>query len=91
MRAVRGGGGVTIPEKDYTLSETAEALRISTKSLRKRIKDGQDPESNKPAVEHLRRGNRIMFTAGMVEKLRMADVVSPPVEQSITTGKKRAV
>lgn len=81
---------MTTPEKDYTLSETAEALRISTKTLRARIKAGLDAQSGKPAIEHLRRGNRIMFTAAQVERLRMADVVSPPVVESITTGRKRS-
>lgn len=80
---------MTIPEKDYTLSETAEALRISTKSLRKRIKDGKDPASGKPFVEHVLRGNRIMFTAAQVEALRMSGAQTAPVEQSITTGRKK--
>lgn len=82
---------MTTPEKDYTLTETADALRMSTKTLRKRIKEGMDPESDKPFVEHIRRGNRIMFTPAQVEALRMNGAATAPVEikQSITTGKKR--
>lgn len=80
---------MTTPEKDYTLTETADALRVSTKTLRKRIKEGMDPESPKPFVEHIRRGNKIMFTAEQVEKLRMADAQTPPPIESITTGRKK--
>lgn len=78
---------MTIPEKDYTLTETAEALKVSTRWIRDRIKAGRAGE--RPFVEHIRRGNKIMFTAAQVEKLRMADVEAPPVVESITTGRKR--
>lgn len=76
-------------ESDYTLAETADKLRVSTRWIRDRIKAGSDPESGKPFVEHIRRGHKIMFTAAQVEKLRMADAETPPVEQSITTGRKK--
>lgn len=76
-------------DSDFTLTETAQKLRVSTRWIRDRIKAGDDPESGKPFVEHIRRGHKIMFTAEQIEKLRMADVQSPPVEQSITTGRKR--
>ena len=78
---------MTIPDKDYTLTETAEALQVSTRWVRDRIKAGE--AGTKPFVEHIRRGHKIMFTAEQVEKLRMADVQSPRVEQSITTGRKK--
>lgn len=78
---------MTIPEKDYTLGETAEALQVSTRWVRDRIKAGE--AGTKPFVEHIRRGHKIMFTAEQVEKLRMADAQTPPVAQSVTTGRKR--
>lgn len=67
--------------KDYTLDEVAEALRMSTRWVRDRIKhDG---------AEHTRRGHKIVFTAEQVEKLR-ASHAKAPVEQSITTGRKKS-
>lgn len=80
---------MTLPEQDHTLAETAEVLRISTKTLRKRIKEGADPASSKPFVEHIRRGNKILFTTAQVEALRMADAETAPVAESITTGRKK--
>lgn len=80
---------MTLPEKDHTLAETAEVLRISTKTLRKRIKEGADPASGKPFVEHIRRGNKILFTTAQVEALRMADAETAPIVESITTGRKK--
>lgn len=76
-----------IPEHDYTLTETAQALRVSTRWVRDRIKAGDKGEG--PFVEHIRRGNKIMFTAAQLEKLRATDAKTPPVVESITTGKKR--
>lgn len=81
---------MTTPEEDYTLTETAQLLKVSTRWIRDRIKAGDDPESGKPFVEHIRRGHKIMFTAAQIEKLRMADAQTPPVKQSVTTGRKRA-
>lgn len=80
---------MTIPEKDHTLTETAQALQVSTRWIRDRIKAGMDPDSGKPFVEHIRRGHKIMFTAAQVEKLRAADTQTPPVAESITTGRRR--
>lgn len=78
---------MTIPEKDYTLSETAEALQVSTRWIRNRIKSGV--EGSGPFIEHIRRGTKIMFTAAQVEALRMSDAQTPPVAESITTGRSR--
>ena len=78
---------MTTPEQDYTLAETADALKVSTRWIRNRIKAGK--EGTGPFVEHVRRGSKIMFTTEQVEKLRMADAETPPVEQSITTGRRR--
>lgn len=78
---------MTTPEKDYTLAETADALKVSTKWIRNRIKAGV--EGKAPFVEHIRRGNRIIFTAAQVEALRMAGAQTPPVAESITTGRSR--
>lgn len=81
---------MTIPEKDYTLAETAQALKVSTRWIRDRIKAGEDPASGKPFIEHIRRGHKIMFTAEQVEKLRMSDAQTPPMLESVTTGRKRS-
>lgn len=78
---------MTIPEKDYTLTETAEALQVSTRWIRDRIKAGTDGSG--PFVEHIRRGHKIMFTSAQVEALRMSDAQTPPVVESVTTGRKR--
>lgn len=65
---------------DYTLNEVAEALRMSPRWLRERIRvDG---------VEHQRKGHKITFTAEQVEKLRAAHTQAP-VQQPVTTGRKR--
>lgn len=67
---------------DYTLAEVAAALRMSTRWVRERIKEG---------AEHQRNGHKITFTAAQVDKLRAGQTRSPlPVAQSITTGKKKA-
>lgn len=78
-------------ESDLTLSEAASKLRVSTRWVRNRIKDGDDPESDAPAVEHIRRGNKIMFTVDQLEKLRSLNVrnAAPAVPESITTGPRR--
>lgn len=65
---------------DYTLKEVADALRVSERWVRDRIRlDG---------AEHQRKGHKITFSAEQVEKLRAAHTKAP-VEQSITTGRKR--
>lgn len=79
---------MTIPEADYTLAETAKALKVSTRWVRDRIKAGK--EGTGAFVEHTRRGNKIMFTASQVEKLRAADAQTPPPVESMTTGRKRS-
>lgn len=66
-------------ETDYTLEEVALALRMSSRWVRDRIKEG---------AEHTRRGHKIRFTAEQVEKLR-ASHATTPIAQSITTGPKR--
>lgn len=80
---------MTIPEQDYTLTETADILKMSPRWIRNRIKAGEDGTG--PFVEHIRRGRKILFTAAMVEQLRMADAQTPApqVVESITTGRKR--
>lgn len=75
-------------ESDFTLTETADKLRVSTRWIRDRIKAGEKGE--KPFVEHIRRGHKIMFTADQVEALRMSDAHTTPVVESVTTGRKRA-
>ena len=65
---------------DYTLAETAAALRMSTRWLRDKIKVDK--------LEHEKRGHKILFTAAQVEAARTRYTVRP-VEQSMTTGRKR--
>lgn len=70
-------------EKDYTLSEVAKALSMSTRWLRDRIKADQLP--------HQKYGHKILFTSAQVEAIRARYAAATPVEQSITTGRKRKV
>lgn len=78
---------MTTPEQDYTLTETADALKVSTRWIRDRIKAGKSGTG--PFVNHTRRGNKIMFTAAQLEALRTADAQTPPVVESITTGRRK--
>lgn len=73
--------------RDYTLEEVADAIGMSTRWVRDRIKDGETGKG--PAVEHVRRGHKIKFTREQVEKLRTAHTVAPAPTESITTGPKR--
>lgn len=70
---------VALP-RDYSLEEVAQALGMSTRWVRERIKHDD--------AEHQRYGHKIRFTTEQVEKLRAAHVKAP-VEASVTTGKKR--
>lgn len=74
-------------EPEYNLSEIAEAVRMSTRWVRDRIKAGK--EGTGPYVEHQRRGKKITMTAAQVDMFRAAHTQTAPVEQSITTGRKR--
>ena len=76
---------------DYTLEETAAALRMSTRWVRDRIKEGKDPEHPGPVIAHERRGHKILFTADQVEAFRnqFTDVPEVAPVQSITTGRKK--
>jgi hypothetical protein len=69
-------------EPDYSLEEVAEALGMSTRWVRDRIKEH--------GLHHIRRGRQIFFTADQADVLRTLHVVAP-VPQSVTTGKKRKV
>ena len=66
-------------EPDYTLKEVATALGMSERWVRQKISDG---------AEHQRYGHKIRFSAEQVERLR-ASHTKAPVEQSITTGRKK--
>lgn len=68
-------------EVDYTLTETAKALRMSTRWLRERIKADK--------LEHQKYGHKILFTADQVEAIRTRYAATPVVEP-ITTGKKKS-
>lgn len=77
--------------KDYGLKEVAQALGMSERWVRDRIKEGQEGEG--PAIEHIRYGEsknaKIRFTAEQVEKLRGQFTKAAPLPQSITTGRKK--
>lgn len=67
-------------DRDYSLEEVAKALGMSTRWVRNQIATGN--------VEHIRYGHKIRFTSEQVEALRAANV-RRPIEQSITTGRKK--
>lgn len=65
---------------DYTLEQVADALGMSERWVRDRIRiDG---------AEHQRYGHKIRFTPAQVESLRAAHSTAP-VQESITTGRKK--
>lgn len=64
---------------DYDLEQVAQALGMSQRWVRDRVKDG---------AEHQRYGRKIRFTAEQVEKLR-ASHTKTPLATSITTGRKK--
>lgn len=66
--------------RDYTLTEAADALRVSTRWLRDRIKADKLP--------HGKRGHKIVFSGEQVEAIRKR-YTAQPIEQSITTGRKK--
>lgn len=74
-------------EPEYNLTEIAEALRMSTRWVRDRIKAGK--EGTGPFIEHQRNGKKITMTATQVDKLRAVHTQAAPVEQSITTGRRK--
>lgn len=74
--------------KDYTLGEVAEALRMSERWVRDRIKEGKNNKG--PAIPHERRGHKIVFTAEQVETFRRAFTADAEPVGSITTGRKKA-
>lgn len=69
-------------ETDYSLDEVADAIGMSTRWIRDRIRlDG---------AEHQRYGHKIMFTAEQVEKLRAAHAKAKVVaDEPVTTGRKK--
>lgn len=69
---------MTLPV-DYTLAEVAEALQMSERWVRDRVREG---------AEHIRYGRKIRFTSEQVEKLRAGNVQNA-IPQSVTTGRKR--
>ncbi len=65
---------------DYTLEEVAQALGMSSRWVRDRIRlDG---------AAHQRYGHKIRFTPEQVEALRRQHATTP-VKQSVTTGRKK--
>lgn len=65
--------------RDYSIDEVKAALGMSERWLRARIADG---------AEHQRYGNRILFTAEQVERLRASHAKAGD-NQPVTTGRKR--
>lgn len=74
--------------KDYSLEEVADALGMSGRWVRQKIADGK--EGKGPAVEHLRYGHKIRFSADQVEAFRRQFIESAPTVVPITTGRKRS-
>lgn len=70
-------------EPDYSLEEVAEAIQMSPRWIRDRIKhDG---------VEHIRYGHKIRFTEEQVNALRRLHTQKQVVPRPVTSGKKRRV
>lgn len=67
-------------DPDYTLSEVADALGMSTRWVRDRIREG---------AEHQRYGHVIKFTSDQVDKLR-ASHTKAPASQPITSGRRKS-
>lgn len=67
-------------EVDYSLQEVAEALKMSERWVRDRIRLDK--------AEHQRYGHVIRFTEEQVAKLRRSHIKAPVVE-SITTGPQK--
>lgn len=67
-------------EPDYTLTEVAEAVGMSPRWVRDRIREG---------AEHQRYGHVIKFTAEQVEKLRAAHTKAPAT-QPMTSGRRKS-
>ncbi len=65
---------------DYSLSEVAKAIGMSTRWVRDRC--------NLDGAEHQRYGHKIRFTAEQVEKLRAAHTKAPQTT-AITTRRGR--
>lgn len=70
---------------DYSLIEVAKAIGMSTRWIRDRVNDEDDP------AEHLRYGHKIRFTEAQVAKLREQHTkAAPSPVTAITTGKKKS-
>lgn len=68
-------------QPDYDLTEVANALGMSERWVRERIREG---------AEHQRYGRKIRFTPEQVDKLRATFTTGAPARgQSLTTGPKR--
>lgn len=70
----------TLP-RDYTLAEVADALGMSTRWLRDKIK--------KDKLEHQKYGHKIAFTADQVEAARDRYRNAPAAAEVVTTGRKK--
>jgi predicted DNA-binding protein YlxM (UPF0122 family) len=67
-------------EIDYDLDQIAEAVGMSTRWVRDRVKEG---------AAHQRYGNKIKMTAEQVALLRAAHTKEPAPVESITTGRRK--
>lgn len=75
--------------RDHTLEEVADALRMSSKWIRNKIKDGKAGRG--PVIAYERRGHKIVFTDEQVAALRNQFTDAPTTGgDSITTGRKKS-
>lgn len=65
----------------HTLHDVATSLGMSERWVRQKCKEG---------AEHVRLGHKIRFTDEQVSALVASHATTPPVEQSITTGRRRS-
>jgi hypothetical protein len=73
-------------EPDYSLTEVAKAIGMSTRWIRDRVNDPDDP------AEHLRYGHKIRFTDAQVKALRARHTkAAPSPVTAVTTGRKKSV
>lgn len=72
-------------EVDYSLAEVAKAIGMSTRWIRDRVNDEDNP------AEHLRYGHKIRFTDAQVKKLREQHTkAAPSPVTAVTTGRKKS-
>jgi len=87
LRTAYERNGEVSLERDYDLNEVADAIGMSTRWIRDRIREGK--QGTGPVVEHIRYGHVIKFTAAQVDRLKAQHTVAPALDDQVTTGRKK--